>query len=171
MLPENLSLEFPTRSDTIQAVQQQKMARDLKFQVWEEEELYYLCSNKKGAYQLTEADLIFCRIWLVDLCLCFRICKKQVFFTTQLICVCMFQERERKQLEVICLIPELCYMTGLTDALRQDFRVMKVSNINLLISSPEPKAHGELIVYQSSRRLSVCLCVCLCVHIFKHEYL
>lgn len=31
----------------------------------------------------------------------------------------------RKQPEVICLIPELCYMSGLTDALRQDFRVMK----------------------------------------------
>ena len=40
-----------------------------------------------------------------------------------------------------------------------------------IFSSPEPKAHGELIVYQSSRRLSVCLSVCLCVHIFKHEYL
>ena len=34
-------------------------------------------------------------------------------------------------------------------------------------SSPEPKAHGELIVYQSSRRLSVWLCV----NIFKLEYL
>ena len=32
-----------------------------------------------------------------------------------------------------------------------------------VISSPEPKAHGELIVYQSSRRLSVYLCVCLSV--------
>ena len=31
----------------------------------------------------------------------------------------------------------------------------------MLFSSPEPKAHGELIVYQSSRRLSVCLCVCV----------
>ena len=31
------------------------------------------------------------------------------------------------------------------------------------ISSPEPKAHCELIVYQSIRRL--------CVHIVKHEYL
>ena len=41
----------------------------------------------------------------------------------------------------------------------------------IIFSSPEPKAHGELIVYQSSRRLSVCLSVCLCVHIFKHEYL
>ena len=30
----------------------------------------------------------------------------------------------------------------------------------LLFSSPEPKAHGELIVYQSSRRLCICLYVC-----------
>ena len=30
-----------------------------------------------------------------------------------------------------------------------------------IISSPEPKAQGGLIVYQSSRRLSVCLAVCL----------
>ena len=28
---------------------------------------------------------------------------------------------------LVCLIPELCYITGLTDAVRQDFRVMKVS--------------------------------------------
>ena len=40
-----------------------------------------------------------------------------------------------------------------------------------LFSSPEPKAHGELIVYQSIRRLSVWLCVCLSVNIFKLEYL
>ena len=32
-------------------------------------------------------------------------------------------------------------------------------SIFLIFSSPEPKAHGELIVYQSSRRLSVCVCV------------
>nr|AWH61378.1 putative piwi-1 [Actinia equina] len=31
----------------------------------------------------------------------------------------------RKTLEIVCLIPELCSMTGLTDAIRQDFRVMK----------------------------------------------
>ena len=30
-----------------------------------------------------------------------------------------------------------------------------------IISSPEPKAHGELILYQSSSRLCVYLCVCL----------
>ena len=35
--------------------------------------------------------------------------------------------------------------------------------ISQLISSPEPKAQGELIVYRSSRRLSVFLCVWLCV--------
>ena len=39
-----------------------------------------------------------------------------------------------------------------------------------IISSPEPKAHGELIVYQSSGRLSVCASVCLSVNIFKLEY-
>ena len=31
------------------------------------------------------------------------------------------------------------------------------------VSSPEPKAQGELIVHQSSRRLCVWLCVCLAV--------
>ena len=38
---------------------------------------------------------------------------------------------------------------------------------NPIFSSPEPSAHGELIVYQSSRRP----CIHLCVHTFKHEYL
>ena len=32
-----------------------------------------------------------------------------------------------------------------------------------VFSSPEPKAHGELIVYQSSRRPSVRACVCASV--------
>ena len=27
--------------------------------------------------------------------------------------------------------------------------------LNIIFSSPEPKAHGELIVYQSSRRVSI----------------
>ena len=66
------SPEFPTRSDTNQAVQPQKMARSLKFRMWIEEGLYYLCSENKGADQLRgnrEADLR----------LCFRICKKPVF--------------------------------------------------------------------------------------------
>ena len=40
-----------------------------------------------------------------------------------------------------------------------------------IVSSPEPKAHGELIVYQSSRRPSVRVCIRASVHIFKHYYL
>ena len=46
--------------------------------------------------------------------------------------------------------------------------VFTIFGISLQIfSSPEPKAPCELIVYQSSRRLSVCLSV----DIFKLEYL
>ena len=39
---ENLFLRFPTRSDTNQAVQLQKIAGGLKFLIQEEEGLYYL---------------------------------------------------------------------------------------------------------------------------------
>ena len=61
-----------TRSDTNRAVQLQKMARGLKFQIYKEEGLYYQCSKNKGADQLRgyrEADLR----------LCFRICRMLVF--------------------------------------------------------------------------------------------
>ena len=63
---------FPTRSDTNQAVQLQKMARGLKFRIKKVEGLYDLYSENKGADQLRgyrEADLR----------LCFRICKTLVF--------------------------------------------------------------------------------------------
>ena len=43
---------FPTRSDTNWSVQQQKMARGLKFWIKEVEGLHYLCSENKGADQL-----------------------------------------------------------------------------------------------------------------------
>ncbi|CAL4094922.1 unnamed protein product, partial [Meganyctiphanes norvegica] len=33
--------------------------------------------------------------------------------------------REQGTTKILCLIPELCYMTGLTDEMRSDFRVMK----------------------------------------------
>ena len=46
-------------------------------------------------------------------------------------------------------------------------KIIRFFLVIALFSLPGPKAHGELIVYQSSRRL----CVCLCVNIFKHEYL
>ena len=54
---------FPTRSDTNQAVQAQKMARDWKFWIKKVEELYYPCGKNKGADQLRgyrEADLHLC---------------------------------------------------------------------------------------------------------------
>ena len=54
------------------AVQSQKMARGLKFRIYELDGLYYLCSENKSADQLRgyrEADLH----------LCFRICENQVF--------------------------------------------------------------------------------------------
>ena len=41
----------------------------------------------------------------------------------------------------------------------------------LILSSPEPKAHGELIVYQSSRHPSGLASVRASVNTFKHEYL
>ena len=69
---------FVTWSDTNQAVQLQKMARGLKFWIYNVEGSYYLCSENKGADQLRgyrEADLR----------LCFRICKMLVFLITQLI--------------------------------------------------------------------------------------
>ena len=77
---ENLSSRFPTRSNTNRAVQPQKMARGMKFQIYKAEELYYLYSENKGADQLhgfCAADL--CSYRADDLGLCFRICKKQVF--------------------------------------------------------------------------------------------
>ena len=40
-----------------------------------------------------------------------------------------------------------------------------------MFSSPEPKAHGELIVYQSSRRVCVCVCVCVCVSVCLSTHL
>ena len=56
---------FPTWSDTNQTVQLQKMARGLKFRIFEVEGLYYPCSENKGPDQLMR--------------LCFRICKMLVF--------------------------------------------------------------------------------------------
>ena len=63
---------IPTRFDTNQAVQLQKMARGLKFRIKKAERSCYLRSENKGTDQLRgyrEADLR----------LCFRICKTLVF--------------------------------------------------------------------------------------------
>ena len=62
---------FPTWSDTNQTVQLKKMARGLKFRIYEIKG-YYPCNENKGADQLRgyrESDLR----------LCFRICKMLVF--------------------------------------------------------------------------------------------
>ena len=56
------------RSNINQAVQAKKTARSLKFQIKEEEKLYYPCSENKGADQLRS----YCE---ADLRLCFRIGK------------------------------------------------------------------------------------------------
>ena len=68
----NRSSGFPTRSDTNRAVQPQKMARGLKFRIYEEEGLHYPYSENKDADQL-------CGYRTTDLRLCFRICKNPVF--------------------------------------------------------------------------------------------
>ena len=53
-------------------VQPQEMARGLKFQMYEVEELYSLCSENKGAGQLHGQLHGYSA---ADLRLCFRICK------------------------------------------------------------------------------------------------
>ena len=63
---------FPTWSDTNRAAQSLNMTRGMKFRIYEEEGLYYLCNENKGADQLRS----YCA---ADLRLCFRICKIPVF--------------------------------------------------------------------------------------------
>ena len=63
---------FPNWSDTNRAVQAQKIAISLKFWIYKVKELFYPCSENKGADQLRgyrEADLR----------LCFRLCRVLVF--------------------------------------------------------------------------------------------
>ena len=45
--------------------------------------------------------------------------------------------------EVICLVPELCCMTGLTDYARSDFRIMKAS------LTPSLTSHTSLISHRT----------------------
>ena len=65
---------FPTWSNTNQAVQLQKMARGLKFEIKKVEGLYYLFSENKSADQLRGY-----RYREAVLGLCFCICKTLVF--------------------------------------------------------------------------------------------
>ena len=71
---------LPSRSDANRAVQAQKMAGDGKFWIKKVEELYYPCSENKGADQLRsycEADLRSYRE--ADLRLYFRLGRLLVF--------------------------------------------------------------------------------------------
>ena len=63
---------FPNMSDTNQAVQSEKQAGSLKFRIYKEEEVYYPCSENKGADQLRDFRE-------ADLRLCFRLCRLLVF--------------------------------------------------------------------------------------------
>ena len=62
----------PTRSDTNRPVQSQKMVRGWKFWIKKVQELYYPCSENKGADQLRS----YCK---ADLRLCFCLCRLLVF--------------------------------------------------------------------------------------------
>ena len=59
---------FLNRSETNQPVQAQKQAKRLKFWIYKVEELYYPCSENKGADQLRS----YCK---ADLHLCFHLCR------------------------------------------------------------------------------------------------
>ena len=72
MMPENQASGFPNKSDKKRPVQSKKKSRSLKFPIFEEGELYYPCSENKGADQL-------CSYCTADLCLCFRIGKNPLF--------------------------------------------------------------------------------------------
>ena len=74
---DNRTLTFEPRHEktglrVFRVIQPQKMVTDLKLRINEEEGLYYLCSENKGADQ-HRGDRE------TDLHLCFRICKKSVF--------------------------------------------------------------------------------------------
>ena len=60
LVVRNWSSGFPTRSYTNRAVQPQKMARGLKFQINIVEELYYPYSENKGADQLRSNAQLIC---------------------------------------------------------------------------------------------------------------
>ena len=61
----NPTIWVPTRSTTNQAVQSHKKVRSLKFQIQDEEELYYPCGENKGADQLSCAASLFSPMQIV----------------------------------------------------------------------------------------------------------
>ena len=94
---------IPTRSDTNEAVQLQKMARGLKFRIQKVEGLHYLCSENKGADQLRGYRE-------VDLRLFFSHMQNVSFLMTRLIChaFCRFKNpfssvSDLNHVEIVCV--------------------------------------------------------------------
>ena len=79
---EKLSSGFPTRSNTNRAVRPQKMARGLKFQIYEGGDIVLSMYKNKGADQLRGYQAAK---RAADLRLCFRIMQKTGFLMTGLI--------------------------------------------------------------------------------------
>ena len=59
---ENPTIWVPTRPDTNQPVHAQKMVRGWKFWIKEEEDLYYPCSEIKGADHLCSTAQLICAL-------------------------------------------------------------------------------------------------------------
>ena len=66
---------------------------------------------------------------------------------------------------IVCVAPIVCVGSAFSHCFVMHYIVC------FLVSSPEPKAQGELIVWDSSQRPLVRPSVSLCVHTLKHEYL
>ena len=94
---ENRSSGFPNRSDTNRPAYSQRMARGLKFRIKKVEELYYPCSENKGADQLRS----YCE---ADLRLCFRIGNHPVFSSAALKCQLASYYQRRLYLDHINII-------------------------------------------------------------------
>ena len=90
---ENLSLGFQTRSNTNQPAQPQKMARGLKFQIWEVEGLHYLCRENKG--------VINCRLTVNLICTFFYAYSKSRFSHDAPEIVCILEKQESSPLNVL----------------------------------------------------------------------
>ena len=76
-------LRVSDKSDTNQAVQPQKMARGLKFRIYEVERLYYPCSDTNGA-DPTPTALISCAVISQLICVFVFTYANAGFLTTRL---------------------------------------------------------------------------------------
>ena len=112
---ENRSSGFPTRSNTNWFLQPQKMATSLKFQISEEEELYYLCSENKGADKL----LSDCQAGQKSGFLMTRLIYFESLIPWKIITCILYSVQSNKNLKRMAYIQSLAHT---------------------IISSPEPKA-------------------------------